>query len=61
MEDLLKLVITNAPNLLGLVVLAWILWRQNERMLSALLERVAVLEQTVAALKTNSVPSIEGQ
>jgi len=49
-DEILKTLVANAPNLIGLVALAWVLWRQNERMLSALLERVAALEVKVQEL-----------
>jgi len=50
MEQIINNIITNTPNLLGLAVLAYVLWRQNERMLTALLERVTRLESKVTAL-----------
>ena len=53
MENIISNIITNAPNLLGLAVLAYVLWRQNERMLTALLERVTALEEKVQALSAS--------
>ena len=50
MDELLKTIITNAPNLLGLVVLAYVLYRQNERLMSNILDDTEELKQVVQHL-----------
>lgn len=52
MDNILTTIITNAPNLLGLLLLAIVLYRQNEKMLNALLERVVQVEKELGELKT---------
>jgi hypothetical protein len=50
MDNFIMTLVENSPTYAGLAILAWVLWRQNERMLSALLERVSILESKVTAL-----------
>lgn len=51
MDDFLKTIVINAPNLIGLVVLAYVLFRQVERLTDALLLRIDTLEREVSELK----------
>lgn len=50
MEDILKYVVTNVPNFAGFAILAYVLWRMNEKLLDAVLTRLDKLEEKVEAL-----------
>jgi len=50
MEDIVKYILTNAPNLIGFAVLSYILWRMNERLMTAVLDRLDKLEDKVQAI-----------
>jgi hypothetical protein len=61
MDDFLKWVFSNAPSLAGLLILVWILYRQNERLTGALLDemedlkaQISVLAERIARLEKDS-------
>lgn len=54
MDELLKAVVTGAPSFLGLVFLAYVLMKQNERLLSAVLDysqKCSEFENKITALE----------
>lgn len=62
MDEIWKVIVTSAPNLIGLVVLAYVLYRQNDRLLTALLVRVETLEAKLETLQANlSGQSLDGR
>lgn len=50
MDELITAIITNIPNFLGLAMLALVLYRQNEKLTDALIERIVSLENRVNTL-----------
>lgn len=50
MEDLIKTLVEQAPNLVGLAILAYVLYRQNNTLLATLIERIDTLEEKVEQL-----------
>ena len=52
MTELLQGLVEAFPNLAGLIVLAAILYRQNDKLLGELFERIDLLERQVADLKS---------
>lgn len=51
MEELVKLVVTNLPNLAGLTLFTWYLARQNTQLINTLLDRIVALEKEIGELK----------
>jgi hypothetical protein len=51
MEELLILAVKQSPTIIGFVALSAVLYRQNEKLLSALIERIELLERQVVDLK----------
>jgi len=47
MDELLKIIVTNAPNFAGFIVLAWFLMRLVDKLTDALLTRIDALEAKV--------------
>lgn len=56
-----QIIIETFPNLAGLAILAFILYRQNERLLTELFERIDDLEAQVAEIKMALPPRKEGE
>jgi hypothetical protein len=50
MDEFVKYIITNLPNYAGFVLLAYVLWRLNNRLLDAVLSRLDALEVRVEAI-----------
>jgi hypothetical protein len=53
MENLIGQVFQNWPSLAGLIVLAWVLYRQNERLMTAVLDDIKALTERVEALEVD--------
>lgn len=51
MDEILKSIITGFPSFAGLVLLSYVLWRQNEKLLAVLIDEVRELRQEIADLK----------
>lgn len=56
-----QIIIGTFPNLAGLAVLAFILYRQNERLLTELFERIDDLEAQVAEIKQALPSQVESE
>lgn len=50
MDEIVKAIVESAPNLLGLLLFGFAMWRMVERLLGVLLDRVEKLENAVATL-----------
>jgi hypothetical protein len=53
MENLIGQVFQNWPSLAGLIMLAWVLYRQNERLMTAVLDDIKALTERVEALEVD--------
>lgn len=51
MDELVKLVVEQFPTFLGLILLAWVLLRQNERLLDTLFDELDNLSTDLADLR----------
>ena len=50
MEEIFKYIAAQMPNLVGLAVLAFVLWRQNEKLLDVTLLRLKEVEKRLEEL-----------
>lgn len=51
MEEIILTIVENFPNLFGLAILAAILYRQNEKLLAELFNKIDNLETRIARLE----------
>jgi len=55
MDTMILKMLEGAPTFVGLVVAVFILYRQNERLMSELFERLDLLDRRVSSLETRVV------
>ena len=51
MDTLFSQMLERFPTFLGLIILAYVLYRQNERLLSELLDKIDELEERLRAIE----------